>query len=137
MILASGRSDPGQNTGFSIQNCRIIPSSDFSPVKHSFTSYLGRPWKQYSRAVVMESTIDDAIASRGWIEWPGAGGYSKSLYFAEYANAGPGAGTSGRVTWPGFHVIGRDEAVKFTVDNFIAGKLWLPSTGVTFDSGLQ
>ncbi|XWS70138.1 hypothetical protein CRYUN_Cryun03dG0023500 [Craigia yunnanensis] len=137
VILANGRSDPGQNTGFSIQNCRIVPSSDFSPVKHSFNSYLGRPWKQYSRAVVMESTIDDAIASRGWIEWPGAGGYSKSLYFAEYANAGPGAGTSGRVTWPGFHVIGRDEATKFTVDKFIAGSLWLPSTGVTFDAGLQ
>ncbi|KAK6273758.1 hypothetical protein POUND7_010841 [Theobroma cacao] len=137
VILANGRSDPGQNTGFSIQNCRIVPSSDFSPVKHSFASYLGRPWKQYSRAVVMESTIDDAIASRGWIEWPGAGAYSKSLYFAEYANAGPGAGTSGRVTWPGFHVIGRDEAVKFTVDKFIAGTSWLPSTGVTFVSGLQ
>ncbi|XVE97816.1 hypothetical protein REPUB_Repub03eG0051600 [Reevesia pubescens] len=137
VILANGRSDPGQNTGFSIQNCRIVPSSDFSPVKHSFNSYLGRPWKQYSRAVVMESTIDDAIASRGWIEWPGAGAYSKSLYFGEYANGGPGAGTSGRVTWPGFHVIGPDEAVKFTVDKFIAGTLWLPSTGVTFDSGLQ
>ncbi|XVF48817.1 hypothetical protein PTKIN_Ptkin03bG0218900 [Pterospermum kingtungense] len=137
VILANGRSDPGQNTGFSIQNCRIVPSSDFSPVKHSFNSYLGRPWKQYSRAVVMESTIDDAIASRGWIEWPGAGAYSKSLYFAEYANSGPGAGTSGRVTWPGFHVIGRDEAVKFTVDKFIAGSSWLPSTGVTFISGLQ
>lgn len=137
VILANGRSDPGQNTGFAIQNCRIVPSSDFSSVKHSFASYLGRPWKQYSRAVVMESTIDDAIASRGWIEWPGAGAYSKSLYFAEYANAGPGAGTSGRVTWPGFHVIGRDEAVKFTVNSFIAGSSWLPSTGVTFISGLQ
>ncbi|XVE70786.1 hypothetical protein DITRI_Ditri10aG0098600 [Diplodiscus trichospermus] len=137
VILANGRSDPGQNTGFSVQNCRIVPSSEFSAVKHSFASYLGRPWKQYSRAVVMESTIDDAIASRGWIEWPGAGGYSKSLYFAEYANAGPGAGTSRRVTWPGFHVIGRDEAVKFTVDRFIGGTSWLPSTGVTFVSGLQ
>ncbi|MBA0604094.1 hypothetical protein Godav_016779 [Gossypium davidsonii] len=137
VILASGRSDPGQNTGFSVQNCRIVPSSDFSSVKHSFESYLGRPWKQYSRAVVMESTIDNAIASRGWVEWPGEGGYSKSLYFAEYANVGPGAGTSGRVTWPGFHVIGRDEAAKFTVDRFIAGNLWLPSTGVTFISGLQ
>ncbi|XP_012484333.1 pectinesterase [Gossypium raimondii] len=137
VILASGRSDPGQNTGFSVQNCRIVPSSDFSPVKHSFESYLGRPWKQYSRAVVMESTIDNAIASRGWVEWPGEGGYSKSLYFAEYANVGPGAGTAGRVTWPGFHVIGRDEAAKFTVDRFIAGNFWLPSTGVTFISGLQ
>ncbi|KAF3439748.1 hypothetical protein FNV43_RR18026 [Rhamnella rubrinervis] len=138
VILANGRSDPGQNTGFSLQNCRITVSSDFSPVKHSYSSYLGRPWKEYSRSVVMESTIDDAIAPRGWIEWPGNGKSSlETLYFAEYANMGPGAGTSKRVTWPGFHVIGTGEAVKFTVGNFIAGTSWLPSTGVTFISGLQ
>ncbi|KAK8523279.1 hypothetical protein V6N13_113228 [Hibiscus sabdariffa] len=137
VIIANGRSDPGQNTGFVIQNCRIVPSSDFSPVKHSFKSYLGRPWKQYSRAIVMESTIDNAIASGGWIDWPGQSAYSKSLYFAEYANAGPGAGTSGRVRWPGFRVIGCGEAAKFTVNQFIAGNIWLPSTGVTFISGLQ
>ncbi|KAJ4708722.1 Pectinesterase [Melia azedarach] len=136
-VLANGRSDPGQNTGFSLQNCRIAVGSDFAPVKHSYNSYLGRPWKQYSRSVVMQSTIDDSISSRGWIEWPGEGSYSKTLYFAEYSNVGPGAATSGRVNWPGFHVIGADEAVKFTVGKFIAGTTWLPSTGVTFISGLQ
>ncbi|KAF2285117.1 hypothetical protein GH714_037953 [Hevea brasiliensis] len=128
VILAHGRTDPGQSTGFSIQNCRIAASSDFSPIKHSFNSYLGRPWKQYSRSVVMESSIDDAISSRGWVEWPGAGSYAKTLYFAEFSNTGPGAGTSRRVNWPGFHVIGVEEAVKFTVGNFIAGTSWLPST---------
>ncbi|XP_037493158.1 pectinesterase isoform X1 [Jatropha curcas] len=137
VILANGRSDPGQNTGFSIQNCRITASSDFSPVKHNFKSYLGRPWKQYSRSVIMESNIDDAISSRGWIEWPGAASYGKTLYFAEYANTGPGAQISNRVNWPGFHVIGADVAVKFTVRNFIAGTSWLPSTGVTFVSDLK
>ncbi|GKU99999.1 hypothetical protein SLEP1_g12764 [Rubroshorea leprosula] len=138
VILANGRSNPGQNTGFSVQNCRITASSDFSPVKHQFNSYLGRPWKQYSRSVVMQSTIDDVISSRGWVEWPGAGSsVTKTLYFAEFANTGPGAGTSNRVTWPGFHVIEADEAMKFTVKNFIAGTSWLPSTGVTFIAGLK
>ncbi|CDP03022.1 unnamed protein product [Coffea canephora] len=138
VILANGRSDPGQNTGFSLQNCGIIPGSDFSPVKNSFNSYLGRPWKVYSRAVVMQSTIDGAITSRGWIEWPGAPSSSlRTLYFAEYGNMGPGAGTSGRVRWPGYHVIARDEAEKYTVDNFIAGTSWIPSTGVAFVSGLS
>ncbi|OAY54065.1 pectinesterase [Manihot esculenta] len=136
VILANGRTDPGQNTGFSLQNCRITASSDFSPVKHNYESYLGRPWKEYSRAVIMESSIDDAIHSRGWIEWPGERSYYKTLYFAEYMNTGPGAGTSKRVNWPGFHVIGAQEAVKFTVGNFIGGTSWLPSTGVTFISGL-
>ncbi|XP_071912488.1 probable pectinesterase/pectinesterase inhibitor 54 [Coffea arabica] len=138
VILANGRSDPGQNTGFSLQNCGIIPGSDFSPVKNSFNSYLGRPWKVYSRAVVMQSTIDGAITSRGWIEWPGAPSSSlRTLYFAEYGNMGPGAGTSGRVRWPGYHVIAIDEAEKYTVGNFIAGTSWIPSTGVAFVSGLS
>lgn len=134
-ILASGRSDPGQNTGFSVQNCRIMPGSDLS--KGSYSSYLGRPWKEYSRAVVMQSSIDNVIAPRGWVEWPGPEGSKlRTLYFAEYANMGPGAGVGQRVQWPGFHVIGADVAVEYTVGNFIAGTSWLPSTGVTFVSGL-
>lgn len=138
VILANGRSDPGQNTGFSLQNCMITVSSDFSPVKHSYNSYLGRPWKEYSRSVVMKSTIDDAIAPGGWIEWVGNSKSSLgTLYFAEYANVGPGSGTASRVTWPGFRVIGAPEAGRFTVGNFIAGTLWLPSTGVPFISGLR
>ncbi|KAF5748382.1 pectinesterase [Tripterygium wilfordii] len=138
VILANGRTDPGQNTGFSLQNCRIAASSEFNAVKHSYKSYLGRPWKDYSRAIVMQSNIDDSIASRGWVEWPGAGsGTLKTPYFAEYANLGPGGGTSGRVNWPGYHVIGAPDAAKFTVRNFIAGHLWIPSTGVIFNSDLQ
>lgn len=86
----------------------------------------------------MESNIDDVIAPSGWVEWPGAGSSSlRTLHFAEYANVGPGSGVGKRVQWPGFHVIGADEAVEFTVTNFIAGTSWLPSTGVTFVSGLR
>lgn len=136
VIMANARTDPGQNTGFSLQNCKIAVGSDFSQVKHNYNSYLGRPWKQYSRAVVMQSNIDDSISSRGWVEWPGAGDYVKTLYFAEYANVGPGAATSNRVKWSGYHVMGPAEAVKFTVANFIAGTSWLPSTGVIFVAGL-
>ncbi|KAF8393699.1 hypothetical protein HHK36_021946 [Tetracentron sinense] len=136
VILAQGRSDSGQNTGFSIQDCKITVSSDFSPLKNSYKSYLGRPWKEYSRSVIMESTIDDAISPRGWIEWPGSSKVDK-LYFAEYFNGGPGAATSKRVQWTGYHVIGSEEASKFTVGKFIAGTSWLPSTGVTFISGLS
>ncbi|KAH6779194.1 Plant invertase/pectin methylesterase inhibitor superfamily [Perilla frutescens var. hirtella] len=135
VILANGRSDPGQNTGFSVQNCKITVASDFSPVRNSYKSYLGRPWKLYSRAVVMQSNIDGAISSQGWVAWPGTGGFD-SLYFAEYANMGGGAGTSGRVKWPGFKVLGTPEASKFTVANLIGGNSWLPSTGVAFVSGL-
>ncbi|ESW10596.1 hypothetical protein PHAVU_009G222700 [Phaseolus vulgaris] len=138
VILANGRTDPGQNTGFSIHKCSISATSDFSSVKHSYGSFLGRPWKEYSRAVVMESRIDDTIAARGWVEWPGYGSsVLKNLYFAEYGNEGAGAGTAKRVQWQGFRVLQPQEAGKFTVATFIAGNSWIPSTGVTFISGLN
>ncbi|RVW28665.1 putative pectinesterase/pectinesterase inhibitor 54 [Vitis vinifera] len=125
------------NAAAVFQNCYLILRR---PLGDSFNVILanGRPWKEYSRAVVMESSIDDAIEGRGWIEWPGYGSsVLKSLYFAEYSNIGRGAATSRRVQWPGFHLIGTEEATKFTVANFIAGTSWLPSTGVIFISGLQ
>ncbi|KAF5175801.1 Pectinesterase/pectinesterase inhibitor, partial [Thalictrum thalictroides] len=135
VILANGREDPGQSTGFSIQRCRIGAGSDLSPVKHSVESYLGRPWKKYSRSVIMQSIIDDAIRPRGWIEWSNNFALD-TLYFAEYSNSGPGASTSNRVKWRGHHVIGAEEAAKFSVANFIGGNTWLPSTGIIFDSGI-
>lgn len=57
--------------------------------------------------------------------------------YGEYKNDGPGTVVTGRVDWHGFHVI-RDasEASAFTVDNFIQGNRWLPSTGVEFTPGL-
>ncbi|CAI0401947.1 unnamed protein product [Linum tenue] len=76
------------------------------------------------------------ISAAGWAEWPGQGSFSKTLYFGEFSNSGPGAGMSGRVKWAGFHALGPQEAAKFTVGNFIAGSSWLPSTGVTFIAGL-
>ncbi|KAK1288379.1 hypothetical protein QJS10_CPB19g01992 [Acorus calamus] len=42
-ITAQGRKDPNQNTGISIHNCKITPSSDFFPVRHNIPTYLGRP----------------------------------------------------------------------------------------------
>nr|GMC55787.1 pectinesterase [Ipomoea batatas] len=134
VILANGRTDPGQNTGFSVQNCKITAGPDLSPAKNS---YLGRPWKPYSRAVVMESDIDGAISARGWIEWPGTSSSSLGeLYFGEYANVGARGGLGGRVGWPGFHAMGKEEAEKFTVAKFIDGNSWLPSTGINFVAGL-
>ncbi|KAK4803568.1 hypothetical protein SAY86_003385 [Trapa natans] len=136
MVTAQGRTDPNQNTGTSIQNCQIIASADLEPVKSSFKSYLGRPWKEYSRTVVMQSSIGDHIDPAGWSIWSGDFALS-TLYYGEYMNKGAGAGTSQRVTWPGYHVItSAADANKFTVAELIQGGQWLGSTGVAYTEGL-
>ncbi|CAJ1949756.1 unnamed protein product [Sphenostylis stenocarpa] len=135
-ITAQGRTDPNQNTGISIHNCRVTAASDLTPVQNSVKTYLGRPWKQYSRTVFMKTYLDGLINPAGWLEWSGDFALD-TLYYGEYMNTGPGSSTSGRVNWKGYRVITTaSEALKFTVTNFIAGNTWLPSTKVPFTSSL-
>uniref|UniRef100_A0A2P2NZ94 Pectinesterase n=1 Tax=Rhizophora mucronata TaxID=61149 RepID=A0A2P2NZ94_RHIMU len=137
MVTAQGRTDPNQNTGTSIQKCNIVASSDLEPVKgSSVKTYLGRPWKEYSRTVVMQSNIGDLIHPAGWSPWLGDFAL-RTLYYGEYRNKGPGSDTSKRVNWPGYHVITRaSEARKFTVAELIQGGTWLQPTGVDYTEGL-
>ncbi|GLJ13606.1 hypothetical protein SUGI_0216210 [Cryptomeria japonica] len=136
-LTAQGRSDPNENTGISIHKCVVSASSDLQAVKGSIKTYLGRPWKEYSRTVFMQSTLGDLIDPAGWLPWSGNFALS-TLYYGEYMNSGAGAGTSKRVNWPGYHVItSATEASKFTVANFISGTSWIPATGITYTSGLN
>ncbi|PKA45657.1 Pectinesterase/pectinesterase inhibitor [Apostasia shenzhenica] len=136
LVTAQGRTDPNQNTGTSIQRCRITPAPDLLPVKGSIPSYLGRPWKMYSRTVVMQSYIDDHICPKGWLEWDKDFALS-TLFYGEFKNFGPGAGTAGRVNWSGYHVITDPKVANdFTVASLIQGGQWLGKTGVDFTEGL-
>ncbi|KAI5647390.1 hypothetical protein M9H77_33395 [Catharanthus roseus] len=134
MITAQGRDNSNQNTGISIINCRVLPSSEFKDVKGNFKSYLGRPWKKYSRTVFLKTDLDGLVDPRGWSEWSGDFALS-TLYYGEYKNSGDGASTANRVKWPGFHVLHEDhEASPFSVANFIQGHYWIPSTGISFSA---
>ncbi|KAK4282522.1 hypothetical protein QN277_013886 [Acacia crassicarpa] len=134
-VTAQGRTDPNQNTGISIHNCSIRATDDLAATNGSVSTYLGRPWKEYSRTVYMESFVDSVIASAGWQKWDGDFALS-TLYYAEFNNRGPGSSTADRVTWPGYHVINATDAANFTVANFLLGDDWLPRTGITYTSTL-
>ncbi|KAJ9563321.1 hypothetical protein OSB04_008481 [Centaurea solstitialis] len=136
MVTAQGRTDPNQNTGIVIQNSRIGATCDLLPVQQSFPTYLGRPWKLYSRTVVMQSTISDVIRPEGWFPWDKDFALD-TLYYAEFQNTGAGADTSNRVTWGGYKVLtNATEAQGFTAINFINGGNWLADTGFPFSLDL-
>ncbi|XP_030460356.1 probable pectinesterase/pectinesterase inhibitor 34 [Syzygium oleosum] len=135
-VTAQNRKDPNQNTGISIHACRILAASDLAASNGSFLSFLGRPWKLYSRTVYMMSYIGSHIHPRGWLEWNATFALD-TLYYGEYMNYGPGGAVGQRVNWTGHRVITSPvEAGKFTVGQFIFGSSWLPSTGVSFLAGL-
>ncbi|KAJ8444016.1 hypothetical protein Cgig2_020862 [Carnegiea gigantea] len=132
IYTAQGREDPNQNTGISILNCKVAAAADLAANKSATRTYLGRPWKEFSRTVIMLSYIEDVVDHAGWLEWNGTFALN-TLYYGEYKNSGPGANTTARVTWPGYRVITNSTAASmFTVANFIEGGVWLPSYEIPF-----
>ncbi|EYU38316.1 hypothetical protein ABFS82_10G114900 [Erythranthe guttata] len=132
-ITAQGKNDPNQNTGISIQNCTISPFESLSGV----SSYLGRPWKNYSTTIYMQSAISEFIDPKGWLSWTGSSGAPDTIFYAEYQNTGPGSVTDGRVNWKGLQLnFTSKQAGKFTVHSFINGDKWIAAANVTFKSTL-
>ncbi|XP_020258487.1 pectinesterase-like [Asparagus officinalis] len=134
MVTAHGRKDPDEPTAISIHRCRIGAEPGFN--KSLNPTYLGRPWKEYSRTVIMQSNISEVIHPAGWHEWDG-GFALDTLYYGEYGNSGPGAGTAQRVNWTGHRIIyNSTEAQQFAAVSLLTGSEWLGSTGFPYYLGL-
>lgn len=132
-ITAQGKKDPNQNTGIAIHKCNISPLDNVTA-----TTFLGRPWKDYSTTIFMESAIGSFVSPLGWTEWINGVTPPSTIFYAEYQNTGPGSTVDQRVNWPGYKpTITQDEAAKFTVGSFIQGADWLPATSVSFDASLS
>lgn len=130
MVTAQGRQDPNQNTGISLQNCVIAAAQDFTVAeRRNFSTFLGRPWRNYSRTVIMRSYIGELVHKQGWCEWDM---YSTldTVEYIEYMNFGPGADTRKRVSWEGYRKnCSEDVARQFTALAFLHGADdWLEST---------
>ncbi|CAN4096796.1 unnamed protein product [Withania somnifera] len=135
VITAQSRDSPEEYTGISIQNCSILATEDLYSNSSTTSSYLGRPWRDYSRTVYLESYIDGFINPEGWKEWSGNQSLD-TLYYGEYENSGPASETDNRVTWSGYHIMDYYDAANFTVSEFISGEEWLDSTSFPYDNGV-
>ncbi|KAB2604978.1 pectinesterase/pectinesterase inhibitor 12 [Pyrus ussuriensis x Pyrus communis] len=119
VITEQSRDTLDQNTEISMQNCSIVASDELHSNSSIVKSYLGRPWMIYSTTVT---------------NWSGDLGLD-TLYYREYKNYGPGAGTDNRVNWTRHHVMDYYDASNFSVQEFIAGDEWLQSTLFPYDEG--
>ncbi|PRQ56006.1 putative pectinesterase [Rosa chinensis] len=130
-ITAQGKIDPNQNTGIAFQNCTISPFGDLSSVK----TYLGRPWKNYSTTVYMQTFMGSLIHPDGWLPWVGTTA-PDSIFYSEFQNFGPGSVTKNRVKWKGLKTITSKVAGKFTVHSFLEGTNWISDASVPYKSNL-
>ncbi|KAF0894795.1 hypothetical protein E2562_003679 [Oryza meyeriana var. granulata] len=102
-------------------------------------TYLGRPWRNYSHVIFMESFLDGIVHPSGWVPWKKdhtVAETTKTVSYMEYGNWGPGADTSRRINWAGYSK-GTDakKAEEYTVDRFINGSQWVPKY-ITYKHGL-
>lgn len=136
IVTAQGRYERHEETGIVLQSCRIQADDKLMPVKSTIRSYLGRPWKEFSRTVIMESEIDDLIHPDGWLPWDKDFAL-KTLYYAEYNNTGPGAKINARVSWLGYKKnFNKADAEKFTVGTFLESD-WIRAANVPVHVGLN
>ncbi|KAK1385625.1 Pectinesterase [Heracleum sosnowskyi] len=137
MVTAQGRKDSRSTGGNILQGCQITAEPAFMQTKPPIMSYLGRPWKEFSRTVVMQSFIDSNIAPQGWSPWTGNFGMD-TCYYAEYQNKGPGSDTSKRVAWKGIQKNLSPEVIsQFTAGKFLQGDAWIPVAAIPYDSGMM
>ncbi|XP_050229549.1 probable pectinesterase/pectinesterase inhibitor 44 [Mercurialis annua] len=134
-LTANGRLTPTSGDGFAFQLCNITGDEDLLNSKNPTPTFLGRPWKAYSRTVFLQSYMSSIINSQGWLRWNTT--YESTLFYAEFKNQGAGAVVNKRVNWPGVHsTLDIRMAEQYTVSKFISGDQWIPNTGIPFDSGL-
>lgn len=90
---ATAASTPeGQEYGYVFQNCRFTSNCPDSTV------YLGRPWRNFAKTVILNSWLGPHIRPEGWHNWNKTEAEATVLY-GEYNNIGPGADLSHRPDW--------------------------------------
>ncbi|KAL3538206.1 hypothetical protein ACH5RR_001572 [Cinchona calisaya] len=134
IVTAQGRKDVRQPTGLILQNCSFVADPAYFPFRFQLKSYLGRPWKEYSRTIIMESFIDDLIQPDGWLAWNGSFALD-TLFYAEFNNRGPASNKMLRVTWTGVKELQPTRLERFLPSKFIEGDTWIPTTGVPYNPG--
>lgn len=102
-----------QPYGYVMEGCRFTGSCP----RHS--AYLGRPWREYAKTVLLNCEIGGHIREEGWHDW-GKTEARQTVYFAEYGSTGPSGDTAKRPGW--VHVLTADEALHYTKELVLGGK---------------
>lgn len=120
VVAAHSRTDPAQETGFVFQDCLINGTDKYMELYYNnpkvHKSYLGRPWKEFSRAVYINCVLESLINPQGWLIWTGDFAL-QTLYFGEFNSTGPGANSTARVPWSS--QIAADHVSTYSLQNFI------------------
>lgn len=102
----------GQEYGYVMKSCHFTGNCP----PHSV--YLGRPWREFARTVLIDCEINEHIFPEGWNDWNKPGAHQTAFY-AEYGSYGPGGNLSKRPAW--IKRLTGSDLSRFTKDQVLAG----------------
>lgn len=110
----------GQAYGYVMANCRFTGNCP------PHTAYLGRPWRDFAKTVLLNCWMDDHICPEGWHDWDKTQA-RKTVFFGEYNSMGPGAVMERRPQW--VKRLSEKDLPSYTKQSVLSGEDgWLPKT---------
>ncbi|HXC96687.1 MAG TPA: pectinesterase family protein [Edaphobacter sp.] len=113
-LTAQSNTRPDQDAGYVFNHCKITAEQGAGNV------YLGRPWRDYSTVIFMNTNIEAPIMPEGWSDWKGAPQPRLPMAtYAEFNSNGPGANPKARE--PHSKQLTAEEAKKYETKAYLAG----------------
>jgi pectinesterase len=113
-LTAQSNTRPGQDAGYVFNHCKITAEKGAGDV------YLGRPWRDYSTVIFMNTDIEAPIMAAGWSEWKSAPQPRlPTATYAEFNSTGLGANPKERE--PLSKQLSAAEAKKYETKAYLAG----------------
>ncbi|KAI5777627.1 carbohydrate esterase family 8 protein [Geopyxis carbonaria] len=88
-ITANGRDSETNESYYVITDSDVALASGIT--LGSGSTYLGRPWRNYSRVVVQRSSLSSVVNGAGWVQWGATTPQTDHVFYKEFANTGAGA----------------------------------------------
>lgn len=129
IVTSQGRKEKQQPSGIVIQGSSIVAKR-----KSDSKAYLGRPLKNYSRTIFMNTYMEDIIKHEGYTAKQGRRGPAamNTCFYGEYNNSGPGSNKTKRVKWRGIKKLNAESARQFTPLKFFHGDQWVRITRIPY-----
>lgn len=109
-----------QPYGYVMTNCRFTGSCP------PHTAYLGRPWREYAKTVLLHCEIGSHIRPEGWHDWNKAAARD-TVFYAEYGSFGASADMTKRPGW--VKQLTPAEAASYTRKLVLSGHdYWVPGS---------
>ncbi|HKG81076.1 MAG TPA: pectinesterase family protein [Pyrinomonadaceae bacterium] len=97
--------------GFVFSHCKITGEPDVQ-------TYLGRPWRDFSNVIILNTEMSGVVRSEGWHNW-NLPAREKTVRYAEFNSSGPGANRKSRVSWS--RQLTKAQAKSITIKSILGG----------------